>query len=122
MYFTPPMQSSRIRYSIMKEPLFISSWQMLNHRDSTAPSLLQHTGKGQFLVSSIVLVDTSYRKMYTVTQRRRKICLSPFLWHYHSHLTTVIYNIHILTGFPIFFPITLKQVYFSLPQRKANSF
>lgn len=64
----------------MKELLFTSSWQMLNHRDSTALSLLQHTGKGQFLVSSIVLVAISYTKnVYCYLKKKENLLISIFM-------------------------------------------
>lgn len=117
------MQSFRIRYSIMKEPLFISSWQMLNHRDSTALSLLLHTGKGQLLVSSNVLVDTSYPKnLHFYSRKKEKLLITIFMALPQSSNNSNLQHSHISSFSYVFFPLhkfyTFKQAYFSLPQRK----
>lgn len=119
MYFTSPVQSFRIRYSIMKEPLFTSSQQMLNHRDSTALPLLHHTGKGQVLVSSIVLVATSYPKNVSCYSRKKENLLTfIFMALPQSSNNSNLQHSHIITVFPIFFPLhkfyTLKLIFLYL--------
>lgn len=107
MFFTSPVQSFRTRYSIMKEPLSTSSQNMLNHRDSTALSLLHHTGKGQVLVSSIALVATSYPKnVYCYSRKKENLLIFIFMALPQPSNNSNLQHSHIITVFPIFFPIT----------------
>lgn len=106
MYSTSPMQSFRIRHSIMKETPFTGSWQMLNHWDLTVLSLLQESGKGQFLVSSIALVATSYLKnVHCYTRKKKSLLISIFMALPQSPNNSNLQHSHILTVFPVFFPL-----------------
>ena len=61
--------------AIVKELLFTGSRQMLNHRDSLALAPLHRSGKGQFLVSSVVWVASTQKHIVLFQGEGKKTCL-----------------------------------------------
>lgn len=77
---------------------------MLNQRDSTALSLLEHTGKSHFLVSSIVLIATSSQKnVHCYSRKKENLLISIFMALPQSSKNSNLQHSHILTVFSYIF-------------------